>query len=364
MRHRFHALCPYFAMFPETFAEKWVERLTKPGQVVLDPFCGRGTTPFQALLMNREAVASDINPVAYCITRAKTNAPTARAVHRRITELEKGFESPRWEGERRKTSEFFKYAYNPGTLRQLLYLRTNLQWQRLDTDCMIAALVLGSLHGETKKSRSYLSNQMPRTISTKPAYSVRFWKKHGFHPPERNVFELLRDRLAFRYETEPPANRAVVHRTDMRELPRTLQDYPTPIRCVITSPPYLDVTKFEEDQWLRLWFLGGQPRPTYGVVSRDDRHERAEPYWDLISDIWRVFGRVLAPNADVVIRIGGKRFDSEEMGQQLKATSVFSGRKTTLIHREASEIKRKQTASFRPGSKGCLIEADFHFRLN
>ena len=24
-------------------------------------------------------------------------------------------------------------------------------------------------------------------------------------------------------------------------------------------PPYLDVTHFEEDQWLRLWFLGGPP---------------------------------------------------------------------------------------------------------
>ena len=25
MRHRFHALCPYFAMFPESFAEYWIK---------------------------------------------------------------------------------------------------------------------------------------------------------------------------------------------------------------------------------------------------------------------------------------------------------------------------------------------------
>ena len=36
MRNRFHALCPYFAMFPEGFAEKWINELTDPGDLVVD----------------------------------------------------------------------------------------------------------------------------------------------------------------------------------------------------------------------------------------------------------------------------------------------------------------------------------------
>lgn len=363
MRHRFHALCPYFAMFPEAFVEKWADRLTKRGQVILDPFCGRGTAPFQALLMGRDALACDVNPVACCVTRAKTNAPTARALRRRITELERRFDARRWEPRRRSMSEFFQYAYSPYTLRQVLYLRTSLEWEKSDTDCMISALVLGALHGESQKSKSYLSNQMPRTISTKPAYSVRFWREHGFEAPERNVFELLRERVTFRYESEPPEKRGTVLRADMRELPRLIGDYRRPIRCVITSPPYLDVTNFEEDQWLRLWFLGGEPRPTYDVVSKDDRHERAESYWDLISDIWRVLGQVLADAANIVIRLGGKKLDPERMGRGLQATAVFSQRKVSLVHSEVSEIKGRQTDSFRPGSTGCVTEVDFHFRM-
>ena len=63
MRNRFHALCPYLAMFPEGFAERWIDELTVPGDLVVDPFCGRGTTPFQALLMGSNALAGDINPV-------------------------------------------------------------------------------------------------------------------------------------------------------------------------------------------------------------------------------------------------------------------------------------------------------------
>ena len=92
MRHRFHSLCPYFAMFPETFAERWIERLTKPGEVVADIFCGRGTTPFQALLMGRQAIGCDVNPVAFCITKAKTTAPKYSSARRRIRQLEREFD--------------------------------------------------------------------------------------------------------------------------------------------------------------------------------------------------------------------------------------------------------------------------------
>lgn len=350
-------------MFPESFVETWVERVTKPNQLILDPFCGRGTTPFQALLMGRRAIASDINPVAYCITRAKTNAPSLSTVRRRLTVLESRYDARRWEPPRRRMSEFFHHAFSRKTLRQLLYLRHALQWEHSDTDCMIAALVLGALHGESERSNSYLSNQMPRTISTKPAYSVRYWKSRNLIAPERDVFELLRDRAAFRYKSAPPQERGAVLRTDMRELPRLLKDYTGRVKCVITSPPYLDVTNFEEDQWLRLWFLGSLPKPTYRIISKDDRHERAERYWDMIADLWRVLGQLLSTVAHVVIRIGGKNFDPEQMGQRLKAASVFSQRRVELVEYETSEIKRRQTDAFRPGSKGCLIEADFHLRI-
>src|SRR5258708_4111977 len=76
MRHRFHSLCPYFAMFPETFAEYWIKKLTKPEETVLDPFSGRGTTALTALLCGRNAISSDVNDVAGCLTQAKPTPPS------------------------------------------------------------------------------------------------------------------------------------------------------------------------------------------------------------------------------------------------------------------------------------------------
>jgi len=278
-------------MFPESFAETWISNLTKRGDTVLDLFSGRGTTATCALLLGRKAIASDVNDVAYCLTKAKAQAPTQAAVSKRIRELSANYTSRAIAKRADKLPRFFRHAFHDKTLYQLLYLRKALDWRTRRTDAMIAALSLGALHGEADKSTSYFSNQMPRTISTKPAYSIRYWKQHSLKAPERDVFELLRKAVKYRYESEAPKGEALVINRDMRQLPLEMKDFPGPIRCVITSPPYFDVTNFEEDQWLRLWFLGGPPQPTRNRLSHDDRYTFNRHYWRFISDMWRSLGR-------------------------------------------------------------------------
>jgi hypothetical protein len=312
------------------------------------------------MLMGRRTLSNDLNPVAYCLTRAKTNAPPDHRLLARLTALEHKYDDGAWRTEARGLSEFFRYAYDPRTLRQILYLRSSLRWQESDIDCMLAALTLGALHGESERSPSYLSNQMPRTISTKPAYSVAYWKKHGFRAPKRNTFDLLRRAIAFRYESVPPSGTGDVVFGDMRDLPRAAQKYERQVACVITSPPYLDVTRFEEDQWLRIWFLGGAGRPTYGVISADDRHERPENYWQFVADLWRSIGFFCARGAHVVIRLGGKGLEPQRIADAVVGTAVFSHRKVRSLGFTVSEIQRRQTEHFRPGSKGCKVEVDCH----
>lgn len=350
-------------MFPESFAERWIGELTKPGDLVLDPFSGRGTTATCALLMERRAIACDVNDVAFCLTRAKTDAPALLTLKRRLTILESGFDAKKWKTAVADCPEFFRHAFEDETLGQLLYLREALGWKRSRCDGMIAALCLGSLHGEMDKSSSYFSNQMPRTISTKPAYSVRFWKERELSPPKRDVFALLRSRAAYRYESPPPTGKAIILHRDMRDLARMADELPKPINCAIMSPPYLDVTNFEEDQWLRLWFLGGPAHPTRGRVSRDDRHESSDSYWRFIADMWRSMGQIMGEGADVVIRLGSRVAAPDKLQHLLVASSRFSGRPIKLVYNEVSQLKNRQTDAFRPGSKGCLVEIDCHFRF-
>lgn len=356
-------------MFPESFARDQIERYTTTGDLVLDPFCGRGTTPFQALLMGRSAAAGDVNPVAYTVTRAKTNAPPAQDVLDRLSEIEEGFKPSDYDDEAEGSEPFFLRAYAPGTFRQVLHLRAKLNPDATgrvgDIDAMVAALVLEVLHGESHKTPSCLSNRMPRTISTKPGYSVRYWDERDLDPPDRDAFAILRGRVSFRYRSVPPEGRARVWQTDMRGLPEVGADIRGHVRLVVTSPPYLNVTNFEEDQWLRLWFLGGPPEPTRKRISPDDRYYSEGAYWPLLKDFFATVANVAAEDAHVVVRIGGKGLTPARLAEGLEesAESVTDRTIRPIGPYQVSKIQGRQTNQFRPGSKGCLVEVDHTFRV-
>jgi hypothetical protein len=344
-------------MFPETFAEEWIERLSQPGDVVMDPFSGRGTTPLQALLMDRIGVGWDINPVAACLNLAKLRSPALATVLRRIDELRRYYNPDEWLDQAAAMGQFFHLAFDRDVLSTLLYLRRSLSWQTRRSDAFVAALVLGALHGDTKSQR-YLSNQMPRTISTKPRYSVRWWSEKGLVPPKRDVFKLLGVSASFRFASPRPERLGYAFLGDMRDIPLRW-DGPR-VSLVVTSPPYGAVTSYEEDQWLRLWFLGGPDSPRKSHFTRDDQRQNADDYWRFIGDFWRAISFVLAPEGDVVIRLGTATARVAELARRLEASFALSPRGLRVVETRTSQIRKRQTASFTPGTQGCLVELDMH----
>lgn len=71
-----HEFYRYPARFPPTFAKAAIEAFTRPGDLVLDPFVGGGTTLVEARLGGRLAVGSDLNPLAVFVSRVKTRPLT------------------------------------------------------------------------------------------------------------------------------------------------------------------------------------------------------------------------------------------------------------------------------------------------
>lgn len=366
MRHPFHALCPYFAMFPEAFVERQVRAFTGVGDATFDPFCGRGTTVFQSLLMNRASGGTDVNSVAACIAGAKADPPELSEVVMRIMLLEDQFNT-KAEVESARLGEFFNACFHPETLTQVLYLRENLRWTECRTDRFIAAMALGALHGESHRSSLYFSNRMPRTISTKPDYSVRWWRKHSCVAPKRDTFSILRQLARFRYRVEPAPLRGNVHQADARVAHSAFPEFAGKVRLVVTSPPYLDTTDYSEDQWLRLWFLGGLPHPVLRQ-GKDDRITQADAYWQFITEAWQGLKPLLASDATIVIRIGGKGLTKSDLFNGLtKTLSAAMGEKgiQALDNGTTTAIKPRETTVFRANSKSpSRVEHDFTFRVN
>src|SRR3989344_8890415 len=89
MDHPMHAICSYMAMFPASLPYVFINKYSRRGDTVLDPFSGRGTTVLESCLMGRRGIGNDRNPLAYLLTRAKSNVPSKKRLLKRIYELEK-----------------------------------------------------------------------------------------------------------------------------------------------------------------------------------------------------------------------------------------------------------------------------------
>ncbi len=69
MTHCFHG---YPAMMIPQVAERLIQKLGKPSDVLFDPYCGSGTSLVEANLIGLKGIATDLNPLATLISKAKT----------------------------------------------------------------------------------------------------------------------------------------------------------------------------------------------------------------------------------------------------------------------------------------------------
>lgn len=68
-----HSLIRYPAKFHPPVAHALVTSFSDPGQLILDPFCGSGTLLVTSMAAGRNAIGSDIDPIAVTASKAKTH---------------------------------------------------------------------------------------------------------------------------------------------------------------------------------------------------------------------------------------------------------------------------------------------------
>jgi site-specific DNA-methyltransferase (adenine-specific) len=330
-----HPMCSYLASFPAALAHAFIGRYSRRGDVVVDPFSGRGTTPLQACAEGRIGVGNDLNPFAHLLTAAKVEPATRAETATRMAALRLAWAGGAQEWTALATSvrsdpdgavivpaagsgvdgtpgepvpAEVSLAFHERTLAQLLFVRSAL---RLDdpVDRFLAAALTGILHG---KSASYLSPLMPNTFSMAPRYVREYASRTGFTPPERDVFDGLERKLARLERGGLPATRGLALLGDARDAAGRIRTglrgrgLPERARLVVTSPPYLRVVKYGYYNWLRTWLLGFDARAIDATL--DDAHHR-EPYFAFLRDVLVDLRALLADDAVVVLVIGDVETD-------------------------------------------------------
>lgn len=337
-----NAICPYFTMFPLDFPLNILQRRARKGDVVLDPFCGRGTTNFAARLVGLRSLGVDSSPVAAAITASKLVAASVEDILNEAREI-----LTEREARHIPESEFWQWAFYPNVLEALCRFREAfLEDCTSDARIALRGIILGALHGPKQKTfPSYFSNQCPRTYAPKPAYATRFWRERGLVPEPIDILAVI-ERRAKRYYSLSSDITGTVRLADSRKADGLRPETPdTRFNWVITSPPYYGMRTYIPDQWLRNWFVGG---PDVVEYSSQDQvvHSSPEDFAKDLRQVWRNTHSVCDGNAKMVIRFGGIPDRSANPLDLIKHSFYDSGWRIATAKKAGTATEGKRQADY------------------
>lgn len=259
-----HTMCSYLGAFPPALANYFIRCFTDEGDLVMDPFSGRGTTLLESRMLKRRIVASDLNPIALTLTHAKNTSVILPDVLIRINELQRRYDPVLYVPEARAQSDEINLIFHPRTLAQLCYLRRRMLPTASEVDKFIVGCVLGIMHGGVRKdgSSGYASISMPNTFSMSPEYVRRFVQTKQLARDFHDVFELLKAKATRLFKTPAPQGApGIVLEQDVKFMGEAPEFSPFrgAVDLVLTSPPYLGVVNYAKQNWIRTWFLNENP---------------------------------------------------------------------------------------------------------
>ena len=327
--HNFHA---YAAKFPPQLPRVFIEELTAPGEAVLDPMMGSGTTLVEALHCGRRAIGCDLDPLAVRIARIKSRADDIPALEGSLRDLLASLFQIFWDASnldkelRRRFSDhdqaFIDYWFLPQTQRELMALILAIEQESDPAIREFLEVVLSSIivtkSGGVSRARD-LAHSRPHLDKTKtPREAIS-----QFEAKARKMIRALAERPTFATEAE-------IHLSDARQLP--LAD--DSVDLIVTSPPYANAIDYMRAHKFSLVWLGekmadlSEKRSTYIGSERIRRHapeelpekvrivverltekdpKKAKVLGQYFLDMDRVFGemkRVLKPGRAAIMVIG------------------------------------------------------------
>ena len=251
--HRIHEIS-YRACFKPQLPAFFIERLTDKGDIVYDPFMGRGTTPIEAAIRGRIPYGNDINPLCKFLAEPRIHAPCISDIRVRLRDVP-------WNDFRNIEFEDLLTFYHPETLARIEGLRSWMLRRHacgaLDRiDKWIWMVAINRLTGHS--SGFFSVRTMPPNQAVKIEQQRKINDRHGRIPPLRDVPGIIEKKSRTLLSQGRPQADRWLFSAEKSDETNHIED--ESVALTVTSPPFLDVVNYEADNWLRCWFAGIDPK--------------------------------------------------------------------------------------------------------
>ncbi|MCX6785882.1 MAG: DNA methyltransferase [Candidatus Komeilibacteria bacterium] len=245
----------YRACFKPQLPRFFIELLTKENDTIYDPFNGRGTTVLEAALLGRNIIGNDINPLSTILSESRLFIPDIYELNNRLEKIIKSaFE---------KSEIDLTMFYHHKTLNEIISLRNYLKDKKFNQnednlDKWIRMVATNRLTGHSSGFFSVYT--LPPNQAVSPGSQIKINQKRNQIPEYRNIKEIILNKTntlikdiddSTKTKLLKIALKAHFFNLDARNTPNIKNNS---VKLIVTSPPFLDVVQYTQDNWLRCWF--------------------------------------------------------------------------------------------------------------
>lgn len=308
--HKLHEIS-YRACFKPQLPAFFINQLTIPGDVVYDPFMGRGTTPLEAAILGRIPYGNDTNPLSKSLAAPRIAPPSFEEVRKRLIDIP-------WSDFDSFERDDLLVFYHPETLCKIEGLRNWLLIKEkscnLDpVDLWIRMVAINRLTGHSPGFFSVYT--LPPNQAVTLARQAIINERRQQAPPFRDVVSIiLKKSRILLSDGRPVVN---TYNLSSTQSDTTSHIGPATIQLVVTSPPFLDIVDYVGDNWLRCWFLGVDPKNV--KISK----LKSIDSWEMFTRKTLVeLSRVVIPGGHIAYEVGEVRKGEVKLEKHVLNASI------------------------------------------
>jgi hypothetical protein len=225
--------------------------------------------------------------------------------------------------------------YHPETLREIVslkkYLLARRQVKSLDAiDDWICVLALNRLTGHSPGFFSVYSLPPNQAVSVKSQRKIN--ERRGQTPPPRDVAKLILKKTRQLLGDITPTIRDSLSQVAAKSLLLTGPAHQSPeissnsVALVVTSPPFLNVVQYADDNWLRCWFLGLDAKSVKLTVPK-----KLDTWQSAMTEVFHELHRVLKPGGHVAFEVGEVHGGKTKLEDAVLPAGVAAGLDPVLV---------------------------------